>query len=439
MNTNPIGQNAFDQFKALGFTSLQIHKLVTLRKQGYAMSKMALPRLMELMAKAKKGTDSILSGDRIYKFPRIGNIYPFAISAGNAVRSNANMTITIPLSDPTSQDIGTGSIISDNKTNVFAEVTSISAGVIVAKYINDSLGSGSFTANDFAVGNQIVYNGFNGGNYQYKAAQSSLALPELVPFQIGTFNADCFIYAEDAAQQTEFNVRGQNYYLASKEMQEIDKMMAAMTNHFFSMNSGRGGDKPLPASFLSQMKTGGSIMEAKNGFWALEDFEDKLNTWSISSAIDGQVYVICDTLYATNISRVLRPFTETAGVNNIFGAKSGLNVRRFECGAFIVNVIVDPYFNNYQMNGGNKKDSALWICDTDAKTVEGQSISPIVDVYYGEQGLHRSEVEGKKNAQGKSVAKASNDQPYTQVTYDIQIGKVLANPDNFMWHQGQVN
>ena len=435
MKTVPIGQSAYDQFKADGFTSLQIYTMVTQLKKNYQMSRMTLPRLLRKLAEKNGGTEAIKSGDRIYKFPRIGNTFPFAVSAGSTLSSDSK-TITITLSDPQYQGMGEGSLIQDPNTNTFATIKSISAGVIVATYDQDAVGLGSFSSSDFLPSVQIVYLGYSGGTRQYKAANASLPLPTLVPYQIGNFSDDAFIYAEDAAQQTHFKVGGKDYYIATTEMNVIDRMQASLTNWFFSTAGEIGGDKPKPASFLNQLQTGGGLLLQKNGFWALEDFEDRINDWTVRSGLTGEVFVLCDTQFQTNVSRVLRPYTETAGVNNILGANSGLDITRFEVGGLILNTIVEPYFNNHQMNGGNKKNSALFFSPEGSQTLEGKYVPPIVDVYYGEEGLKRTVVEGKTNMQGKRVSNGNNDQPTAQVTLEIDVAKVITNVDNFMWVQG---
>lgn len=436
MNTVPIGQDAFSQFRAAGFTPLQIYTMVTQMKSGYAMSKMALPKVMRELAKMYNGTASIKAQDRVYKFPRLGNLFPFAVSNG-ATLSNSNLVATVTLSDSQYMSLGEGATIYDNRTNAFGVISTITPGQMIVSYLSDSLGSGAFTSNDFAVGNQICYVGNSGGIRNYKAAAIALPKPDLVPFQIGQFSSDAFIYAEDAAQGTVFKVNGKDYYIGMTEMNALDLMQAAMTNHFFSLAGEVSGNNPKPASFLNQMKTGGSIMEAKNGYWTLEDFEDKINNWTINSGISGEVFVLCDQLYATNISRAFRDYIKTAGKDNIFGSDNGLNITRIEIGSIALNVTVEPYFNNYQMNGGNKKDSALWFSADKTTSVDGKYIPPIVDIYYGEEGLQRTVIEGKKDLAGKSVAKGSNDQPSAQATYEINIAKVLTNPDNFMFHQGR--
>lgn len=437
MKTVPIGQGTSSLFEAQGFTSLQIYNMVTQLKPGFKMSEMKLNRIMRKLAEANNGTQSIKAGGRVYKFPRIGNVFPYAVASSTTL-SNADTIATITLSDNAYKGMGIGSIIQDALTSTVATITGISAGTIVCQYDQDPLSAGKFTSSDFAQGTQIKYLGYNGGTVKYQAADIALPIPSYDLYQIGNFSTDAFIRAEDAFQQTQFKVGGKDYVVATTEMNAIDQMMAAQANYMLSDVAERGGDKPLPASYINQIRTKGGMIIPKSSQWSREDFEDILDEWtSRGSVIDGEVFALADTIYARNVSRVLTPYTETAGKNNIFGADSGLDIRKFECSGIIVNLVVEQYYNNAQMNGGQYKDSALWFSPKGSATIEGKYVPPIVDVYYGQEGLKRTVIEGKTDSTGNRKAVGSNDQPTTQITYEMDVVKVIADVDKFMWHKGQ--
>lgn len=436
MNTIPIGQNAGSIFDAANFTPLQVYNLVTQTNKAFKMGQANMPKVMRELSKLNGSTGSILSGTRTYKFPRIGNQFPYAVSGAAAVLSNGNKTATITLTDSSYKEIGVGSYISDTSTGVSCKVTSISAGVITADLSFSPSGSTVLTANDFAANNQISFIGYNGGTRVYKAQEQGTPLPHYDTYQIGQFTADAFVKAEDANQATWFKLNGQNYYAAKEEMYKIDLMHSAMYNYYLGNYGAIGGENPLPASFLNQLKQYGAMTQSKAANLSLNDFEDIATDFMRQGSVsDGtEMFVFCGLDYAKNISRVLRPYVQTAGTNNILKATSGLDIRRFEVSGLVLNVVVEMYFENKNQVGAGKSDSAYWVCADGAYSEDGKYIPPIVDVYYGQEGLQRSVILGKKDLMGKHVANPVNDQPFSQVSFEMNAAKVITDVQKCMYH-----
>ncbi len=439
MITTPIGQSTSALFEQKGFTALQIYQMVTQLNPAFAMKNMTLEKLMIKLSEAQGMTQTIKAGGRKYKFPRMGNNYLFAVSS-SASRSNANLTVAVTLTQNDYASMGRGSIIQDAVTGVIGTILTVAPGIITVSYQQDPLGNGSFTASDFAQGNQIKYLGYSGGTRKYEAQNYVAPIPYYDEYQIGNFSADAEILAEDAHQQTQFKFGGKDWYVATQEIYALQQMEAAKTNWYMSDAAEQGGDKPKPASYINQIKTRNGMIESKTGDWAVEDFEDMLDTWtSKGSVIDGEVFCLAGTAYARNVSRVLKPMAQTAGVNTILGkdAFRGLNIKQFDCSGITVNLMVEQYFNNTQMNGGGYKDSAMWFSPKASETAEGLRLAPIVDLYYGEPGLKRTVVRGKTDENGNRRAEGSNDQPFTQITFELDSTKVISDTDKFIWHKGQ--
>jgi hypothetical protein len=442
-NSLPIGQTATSLFEQSNYTPLQVYHLVTQTNRAFGLKPSAISVLMRKIAEQAGSQSGIMPtgqivGGRIWKQSIIGNQYPFAVSASQPVLTNGNTTASVLLSDPTFKQLSEGSLLVDSVTGTSATIASISEGAMTLTFSANPLSSSTktFDSNDFIKGNQIIYVGYSGGTRTYKAKQGGFQTPFYRDHQIGNFSTDAFIYKEDAGQETYFTYNDEWYYVAKAEMIAFQEMEASMNNYYLRDLPPIGGENPKPASYIWQIKNGGGIVEPNPGGFDLNAIQSIEKRLMKSGAIENSTIMIVGGIdYRENLSNVFTPFIQTAGVNNILESYKGLEVSMFQTRlGNKIEFFYDQQFDNMNQSGAFRGNSAMWIPSQGSVSEDGKVLPPITEIYYGEMGLKTTQIDGKVGRNGKSVAKGNNDQPFCQVTGEINQSKILINPEKYVWH-----
>ncbi len=439
----PSGQVATSLFENLDFVPQDVYKLVTQSDNQYGLQKSVLNLLMEKIAGSNGTTGQavntmeVSTGNRVWRQAVIGNQYPTCVSASQPTLSNGNKTATFNLSDPTFAMLSVGQLVIDSETETMARISSMSEGKLTLDFSTNPLNT-TFDANDFKQGHQVIATIYQGGIRNYKAQGGGMTLPDYRIHTVGNYSVDAKIMKEDAAQATYFLFDNKYYYIAKAEMIQFWGAEIADNIYYLRDSAAVTGEYPRGASFLYQIRENGGIMKSFTGAQTLTQVEDIEEELISRGAIgeDSIINVVGGVRYGRQFSNMFTPYYETAGKNSVIETE-GLHVSKFKTRMNnIIHFYHDSSFNNVNQSGTGRGNSAMWIPNTPSMSEDGKPISPIANIYYGQQGLQTTVINGKIGRDGKTVAVGSNDQPYCQVTATMDRSKVIMNPEKFVWCAG---
>jgi hypothetical protein len=437
MNVVPNGGVASQIWTAQNLSPLNRYSLVVQTSPEFAMGKRKMPKLMSYLSRDSKsggvvGGSAIKvdkSGNRSYTVYRKGNEYPTILSAGTPTLSNGNTVAVVTVSNSDFRGYPKNSLVRDNVTNTNAIVTSAENGVLTLRFRGNTNGATAFTASDFVTGNYVLFVGYTGGVLQYEVPQFDYPYPDGDVYTIGQFNDGCTILAEDANFKTWFNWMGKPYYALGKEMNTINRMESAMYNMYLGDTPAvASANNPTSQSFLSQIKQYGGLLWTSTPNTTVEEFEDKVIDFKRTGVSSDTIYIFCGLAYFSKVSRALRPYIETAGNNSVLKKVMGLDIMEFNIAGSNIVLIPEMYFENVNQVGGNKSNTAYWISGDGAQDEQGNYLPPVFDAYYLQDGIKRNVNRGKMDEFGVHQAESSNPQPYTQINFDLDGAKILANP-----------
>lgn len=424
-------------FDLRGMMPSSVERLVPLMNPQFQR-----PVITKLVDHMKGSTVQEKTGNRLFKVYRQPNDYPSAtVDSRTASGSDLILTFT----DTAFQALPVGHQVTAT-TGALAEIIFAQAGTITVQFLSNSNGNTSFVAGDFAVDTLASDSGTFGNVNNRSNPATVFTLPIEYDNVIGRFDAGCAISFEDANNLTYLDTPYGKAYAMQKEMQTIQRMYQQYYAYMMRDNAMvQSQNRPLPSSWINQIKTMGGFQQSFAGALSLQELRDAVREYEAQGGFSGEeIVVTCGSQYLGDVQESLEPYVITSGTANVVGGDTikGLNITMYAFEGLVLKFIKDPFLDNKMIFGtdpntgfSKRSRSAIWMSTDMVKTENGGTLPFVTDYYFGNTAdVHRWEVQGSMDSKGNPVSVGSNSKTEAEVNFYVNKTTQLMNPAGCMYH-----
>lgn len=427
-------ESIFDQ---LGLVPSQVEQLVPLMNPQF--QRPVITKLVNQM----QGATQTKAGNRYFKVYRQPNDFPsFTIDT----RTTSGSFLILTATDSSFEAIPVGHQVFSVATSCLAEVVAASAGSITIQFVSNPNGATSFASGDFVVDSLCSDSGQWGNINNRSNPATVFTVPVEYDNIIGQFDAGCEITHEDVNNKTYITTPFGPAYAMMKEKQTLERMYQAYYAYMMRDQAMvTNANKPLPSSWLNQIKTMGGLQIPLSAPLTLPALKAAIRAYVANGGFTGdEIVITCGSQYLGDAQDALEPYVLTAGKNNVVGGEEvkGLNIYMYGFEGLTLKFIKDPFLDNKMIFGtdastgfSTRSRSAIWMSTDRVQTENGGTLPFVVDYYFGQKAdVQRWENQGSMDAKGNSVSVGSTVKKAATVNFTLDKTTQIMNPAGCMYH-----
>jgi hypothetical protein len=423
-------------FDIRGMVPSQVEQLVPLMNPQF--QRPVISKVVNQM----QGAIQTKAGNRYFKVYRQPNDFPsFTIDTRTASGSNLILTAT----DSSFQAIPIGHQVFSDATGCLSEVIDAGAGFVTVQFVSNPNGNTAFVSADFAADSLVADSGQWGNINNRQNPQTVFTLPIEYDNIIGQFDAGAEITHEDVNNKTYLSTPFGNAYAMMKEKQALERMYQSYYSYMMKdAPMVNNANKPLPSSWLNQIKTMGGLQVPISAPLTLTALRNTIRAYVANGGFTGdEIVVTCGSQYLGDAQEALEPYVLTAGDHNVVGGQEvkGLNIYMYGFEGLKLKFIKDPYLDNKQIFGvgadgfSKRSRSAIWMSTDRVQTENGGTLPFVCDYYFGSKSdVQRWEVQGSMDSKGNSVNVGSTSKKAATVNFTLDKTTQLMNPSGCLYH-----